>query len=223
MNALNPTRSVGSQIAEAMQVHNKGSKQYIREEVGRLLDLVGISQDRASQYPHEYSGGMRQRAMIAMALACRPDIVVADEPTTALDVMIQAQILELLRDLQSELNLSIIMVTHDLAMVAELCDEVVVMYGGWLVENANVDVIFNNPRHPYTQRLLAAFPDIENPGDKLASIPGHPPSLQNLPPGCRYQPRCHEAVDRCADEIPGLYEISPAHVVRCLRVESNEI
>jgi oligopeptide/dipeptide ABC transporter ATP-binding protein len=166
---------------------------------------------------------MRQRAMIAMALACRPDIVVADEPTTALDVMIQAQILELLRDLQSELNLSIIMVTHDLAMVAELCDEVVVMYGGWLVENANVDVIFNNPRHPYTQRLLAAFPDIENPGDELASIPGHPPSLQNLPPGCRYQPRCHEAVDRCAVEIPGLYEISPAHVVRCLRVESNEI
>jgi peptide/nickel transport system ATP-binding protein len=223
MNALNPTRSVGSQIAEAMQIHHQGSKPYIQKEVGRLLDLVGISQDRASQYPHEYSGGMRQRAMIAMALACRPDIVIADEPTTALDVMIQAQILELLQDLQSELNLSIIIVTHDLGVVAELCDDVVVMYGGWLVENASVDVIFNNPRHPYTQRLLAAFPDIENPGDELASIPGHPPSLQNPPPGCRYQTRCHEAVDRCAIEIPGLYEISPAHVVRCLRVESNEI
>jgi len=223
MNALNPTRTVGSQIKEAMQIHDWGSKLNIQEEVGRLLDLVGISPDRASQYPHEYSGGMRQRAMIAMAIACRPDIVIADEPTTALDVMIQAQILDLLQDLQRELNLSIIMVTHDLGMVAELCDDVVVMYGGWLVEHASVDVIFNNPRHPYTQRLLGAFPDIENPGDELASIPGAPPSLANLPKGCRYHPRCHKAVDRCAIETPNLYEISPGHVLRCLRVESDEI
>jgi peptide/nickel transport system permease protein len=223
MSALNPTRTVGSQIEEAMQIHDWGSKLNIQEEVGRLLDLVGISPDRASQYPHEYSGGMRQRAMIAMALACRPDIVIADEPTTALDVMIQAQILDLLQDLQRELNLSIIMVTHDLGMVAELCDEVVVMYGGWLIEHASVDVIFNNPRHPYTQRLLGAFPDIENPGDELASIPGAPPSLDNLPKGCRYHPRCHKAVDRCSIETPSLYEISSGHVLRCLRVESGEI
>ena len=223
MNALNPTRTVGSQIKEAMQIHDWGSKQNIQKEVGRLLDLVGISPDRASQYPHEYSGGMRQRAMIAMALACHPDIVIADEPTTALDVMIQAQILDLLQDLQRELNLSIIIVTHDLGMVAELCDDVVVMYGGWLVEHASADIIFNNPRHPYTQRLLDAFPDIENPGDKLASIPGAPPSLGDLPKGCRYHPRCHKAVDRCAIETPGLFEISPGHVLRCLRVESNEI
>jgi peptide/nickel transport system ATP-binding protein len=194
----------------------------IQKEVGRLLDLVGITPERNSQYPHEYSGGMRQRAMIAMALACRPEIVIADEPTTALDVMIQAQILDLLQDLQRELDVSVIVVTHDLGVVAELCDNVMVMYGGWLAEYGSADMLFNDPSHPYTQRLMKAFPDIDNPRAELASIPGHPPALNNLPPGCRYQPRCHKAIDRCATETPGLYQISPGHLVRCLRLEDND-
>jgi peptide/nickel transport system ATP-binding protein len=222
MNALNPTRTIGSQIAEAMRIHSLGSQMDIQNEVDRLLELVGITPERASQYPHEYSGGMRQRAMIAMALSCRPEIVIADEPTTALDVMIQAQILDLLQDLQRELDVSLIVVTHDLGVVAELCDNVMVMYGGWLAEYGSTDMLFNSPSHPYTQRLMKAFPDIDNPRAELASIPGHPPALNNLPPGCRYQPRCHKAISRCATEAPDLYQISPGHLVRCLRLEDND-
>lgn len=223
MNALNPTRTIGSQIGEAILIHNWAPKNQVKEEVAELLELVGIAPDRAGQYPHQYSGGMRQRAMIAMALACRPEIVIADEPTTALDVMIQAQILDLLQDLQKELDIAIIMVTHDLGVVAELCDDVLVMYGGRVAEYASSDTIFNNPRHPYTQRLLSAFPDIMEPGAELASIPGHPPPLNNLPPGCRFEPRCHQAIEVCARETPGNYEIGPGHMVGCLRVEANEI
>ncbi len=223
MNALNPTRTIGSQIAEAIILHDWAPRNQVDDEVAKLLDLVGISADRASQYPHQYSGGMRQRAMIAMALACRPEIVIADEPTTALDVMIQAQILDLLQELQKELDIAIIIVTHDLGVVAELCDDVLVMYGGRMAEYASSDIIFNNPRHPYTQRLLMAFPDINNPGADLASIPGHPPPLDDLPPGCRFEPRCHEAVERCAQEIPGNYSLTPGHLVGCLRVEAGDI
>lgn len=223
MNALNPTRTIGSQIGEAIILHDWAPRNQVDHEVAKLLDLVGISADRAGQYPHQYSGGMRQRAMIAMALACRPEIVIADEPTTALDVMIQAQILDLLQDLQRELDIAIIVVTHDLGVVAELCDDVLVMYGGRLAEYASIDIIFNNPRHPYTQRLLRAFPDIDNPGADLASIPGHPPPLDNLPPGCRFEPRCHEAIARCAEETPSNYPLAPSHLVGCLRVEAGEI
>jgi peptide/nickel transport system ATP-binding protein len=223
MNALNPTRTVGSQIAEAIILHDWAPRNQVDFEVAKLLELVGISAERAGQYPHQYSGGMRQRAMIAMALACRPEIVIADEPTTALDVMIQAQILDLLQELQKELDIAIIMVTHDLGVVAEICDDVLVMYGGRLAEYASSDIIFNNPRHPYTQRLLMAFPDINNPGADLASIPGHPPPLDNLPPGCRFEPRCHEAVERCAQEVPSNYPLAPGHLVGCLRVEAGEI
>jgi peptide/nickel transport system ATP-binding protein len=223
MNALNPTRTVGSQIAEAIILHDWAPRNQVDQEVAKLLELVGISAERAGQYPHQYSGGMRQRAMIAMALACRPEIVIADEPTTALDVMIQAQILDLLQELQKELDIAIIMVTHDLGVVAEICDDVLVMYGGRLAEYASSDIIFNNPRHPYTQRLLMAFPDINNPGADLASIPGHPPPLDNLPPGCRFEPRCHEAVERCAQEVPSNYPLAPGHLVGCLRVEAGEI
>jgi oligopeptide/dipeptide ABC transporter ATP-binding protein len=223
MNALNPTRTVGSQIAEAITLHDWAPKSEAKEEVGKLLDLVGIGSERASQYPHQYSGGMRQRAMIAMALSCRPEIVIADEPTTALDVMIQAQILDLLQDLQKELGIAIIMVTHDFGVVAEICDDVIVMYGGRIAEHASSDIIFNNPRHPYTQRLLSAFPDIDNPGVELASIPGHPPPLNNLPPGCRFEPRCYHAVEACARETSRNYELAPGHVIGCLRVEANEI
>lgn len=219
MNALNPVRTIGSQIAEALREHATVPKGEIRQEVLRLLDLVGVAHSRTDQYPHQYSGGMRQRAMIAMALACRPKIVLADEPTTALDVMIQAQMLDLLQDIQKELGLSIIMVTHDLGVVAELCDDVLVMYGGKLAEYASADIIYNRPLHPYTQRLLSAFPDIENPRAQLASIPGHPPALNALPPGCRFEPRCELADEGCTRTAPEPVEFGKGHYVSCFKVE----
>jgi peptide/nickel transport system ATP-binding protein len=218
MNALNPVRTVESQIVEALRLHTTVEHSRAAcERVGELLAMVGIPPQRGRQYPHQYSGGMRQRAVIAMALACNPRVLIADEPTTALDVMIQAQILELLEGLQANLNLSLIMVTHDLGMVAETCDDVLVMYGGMVAEYASSDAIFNNPRHPYTQRLMEAFPDVEEPGSTLASIPGNPPRLDDLPPGCRFEPRCQcqwrEAI--CAQQWPPLVEIEPGHCVAC--------
>jgi oligopeptide/dipeptide ABC transporter ATP-binding protein len=209
-------RTVGSQIEEVLLLHDTVPRSQARAEVARLLDLVGVSPSRASQYPHQYSGGMRQRAVIAMALACRPQIVIADEPTTALDVMVQAQILDLLQELQRELNLSIIMVTHDLGVVAELCDDVLVMYGGRMAEYADTDTIYNQAAHPYTRRLLLAFPDIDDPRARLASIPGHPPPLENLPPGCRFEPRCSSKVGQCGQETPLPVEVEPGHLVCCL-------
>lgn len=219
MNALNPVRTVGSQIEEVLMLHNTVPRGEAKDEVGRLLDLVGVSPSRANEYPHQYSGGMRQRAVIAMALACQPQVVIADEPTTALDVMVQAQILDLLQDLQRDLDLSIVMVTHDLGVVAELCDDVLVMYGGRMAEWADIDRIYNHAAHPYTQRLLFAFPDIDDPRATLASIPGHPPPLDNLPPGCRFEPRCTVAIDRCSREMPRAVEVAPGHFVSCLLAE----
>ncbi|MBC8332340.1 MAG: ABC transporter ATP-binding protein [Anaerolineae bacterium] len=224
MNALNPVRTVESQIIEAMQLHNVvNSKQDARKRAGGLLELVGITANRGKQYPHQFSGGMRQRAVIAMALACNPRILVADEPTTALDVMIQAQIIELLEELQRELNLSLVLVTHDLGVVAEMCDDVLVMYGGTVAEYASSDTIFNNPGHPYTQRLLKAFPDIAEPGSDLASIPGNPPRLDSLPPGCRFEPRCHVGNGEpiCLEALPPLVEIEPGHYVACHLVKGK--
>ena len=215
MNALNPVSRVGDQIAEAIMLHESVDKRMARAQVGELLEMVGITPEMASQYPHQYSGGMRQRAMIAMALACTPNILIADEPTTALDVMIQAQILDLLQNLQKELGLSIILVTHDLGVVAEICDDVLVMYGGKTAEYASVDVIYNESLHPYTQRLLEAFPDVENPASTLASIPGYPPPLDALPPGCRFEPRCHRKKDICAVESPPLLAVNSGHYVAC--------
>jgi peptide/nickel transport system ATP-binding protein len=217
MNALNPVRTVESQIVEAIRLHGVADPQTTRQRAGELLELVGIPARRGRQYPHQYSGGMRQRAVIAMALACTPSILIADEPTTALDVMIQAQILELLEQLREKLALSLIMVTHDLGMVAETCDDMLVMYGGTVAEYASSDAIFNNPQHPYTQRLLEAFPDVEEPGSTLASIPGNPPRLDDLPPGCRFEPRCEcqwrEAI--CTQQVPALVELEPGHYVAC--------
>jgi len=218
MNALNPVRTVQSQLVEALQLHHVvDSNKAARQRAGDLLELVGIAARRGKQYPHQYSGGMRQRAMIAMALACNPRILIADEPTTALDVMIQAQIIELLEGLQRELNLALIVVTHDLGLVAEMCDDVLVMYGGTLAEYADSDTIFNDPCHPYTQRLLQAFPDIAEPGSQLASIPGNPPRLDNLPPGCRFEPRCHVAQGAaiCAQHHPANIEFASGHRVAC--------
>jgi peptide/nickel transport system ATP-binding protein len=224
MNALNPVRTVGDQIAEAITAHIPTfPRDQIPARVTELLDLVGIAADHKDHFPHQYSGGMRQRAMIAMALACNPQVVIADEPTTALDVMIQAQILELLDSLRRKLGLAIIFVTHDLGVVAEMCDRVLVMYGGVTAEYAGVDVIYNEARHPYTQELLKAFPDLTKPKKKLASIPGYPPRLDALPGGCRFAPRCPAVFDRCRTEEPILHKIGAnGHIVSCHLVEASK-
>ncbi len=230
MNALNPVRTVGSQIAEPMARHRTLGNQltasiqhheHIRDRsvltrrVAELLDLVGINPNRQDQYPHQYSGGMRQRAMIAMALACLPQVIIADEPTTALDVMVQAQILELLNRLREQLGLAVILVTHDLGVVAEVCDNVLVMYGGVVAEYADVDTIYNSPQHPYTQELLKAFPDVTRPGTRLASIPGSPPRLDALPPGCRFAPRCPAVLEKCHSIAPTLHTLPGFHSASC--------
>jgi len=215
MNALNPVQTVGSQIAEVLRIHHTVPKNQIDAEVVKLLDYVGVAAAYKDRYPHQFSGGMRQRAMIAMALACRPKVLITDEPTTALDVMVQAQIMELLDRLKDEFNLGIIVVTHDLGVVAEYCDHVLVMYGGRMVEYGDSNQIFNKAVHPYTRRLLLAFPDIENPGAELASIPGHPPPLNNLPPGCRFEPRCGLGGERCKRETPVIYIVEPGHLCSC--------
>lgn len=223
MNALNPVRTVGDQIEEAILKHVPAmSRDQVTVRVTELLELVGITAHQRNAYPHQYSGGMRQRAMIAMALACNPDVIIADEPTTALDVMIQAQILELLDSLRKKLGLSVIFVTHDLGIVAELCDKVLVMYGGVTAEYADVDTIYNNPKHPYTQELLKAFPDLTKPKKKLTSIPGYPPRLDALPAGCRFAPRCPAAFDRCHKEQPALHNLGDkVHIASCHLVEGK--
>ena len=225
MNALNPVRTVGDQIAEAIIKHTPAMPRgLVDRRVVELLEIVGIAAEHRKHYPHQYSGGMRQRAMIAMALSCNPQVVIADEPTTALDVMIQAQILELLDNLRRVLGLAIIFVTHDLGVVAEMCDSVLVMYGGVTAEYASVDTIYNAPHHPYTQELLKAFPDLSKPERKLISIPGSPPKLDELPGGCRFAPRCPLAItvaaDRCATEMPKLHELNDGHIVSCHLMEN---
>ena len=220
MNALNPVHTVGRQIAEAIIQHNYiTDAKLVTDRVVELLELVGIGAERKDQYPHQYSGGMRQRAMIAMALACNPQVVIADEPTTALDVMIQAQILELLGQLREKLGLAILFVTHDLGVVAEMCDTVLVMYGGVTAEYADVNTVFNHPQHPYTQELLRAFPDLTKPTEKLVSIPGYPPRLNALPPGCRFAPRCPQVFDRCHVDLPDLHALNGRHFASCHLVE----
>jgi oligopeptide/dipeptide ABC transporter ATP-binding protein len=223
MNALNPVRTVGDQIAEAIKKHTPTmAHTAVDARVLELLELVGIAAEHKEHFPHQYSGGMRQRAMIAMALSCDPQVVVADEPTTALDVMIQAQILELLDSLRKKLGVAIIFVTHDLGVVAEMCDSVLVMYGGVTAEYADVDTIYNAPVHPYTQELLNSFPDLSQPDKKLTSIPGYPPRLDALPAGCRFAPRCPRAFDRCSVELPAIQELDDGyHLVSCHLVGRN--
>jgi oligopeptide/dipeptide ABC transporter ATP-binding protein len=223
MNALNPVRTIGEQIAEAIIKHMPTfPRDKLQARVIELLDFVGITADHKDHFAHQYSGGMRQRAMIAMALACDPQIIIADEPTTALDVMIQAQILELMDKLRKKLGLAIVFVTHDLGVVAEMCDRVLVMYGGVTAEYADVDVIYNEPRHPYTQELLKAFPDLTKPKKKLSSIPGYPPRLDALPAGCRFAPRCPVVFARCHTEQPSLHKLGDMHIVSCHLAEASK-
>jgi oligopeptide/dipeptide ABC transporter ATP-binding protein len=202
MNALNPVRRVGEQIAEPLEERLSMGTEDARKRAGELLELVGIPRARRMAYPHELSGGMRQRAMIAMALACDPAIVIGDEPTTALDVMVQAQILELLEDLRGRLGLSLILITHDLSVIAETCDRVLIMYAGRVAEEGSVEKVFRTPRHPYTQKLLGAFPNIHADRRSLEVIPGSPPDLRDPPPGCRFAPRCSFAMAVCTEVVP---------------------
>ena len=214
MNAFNPVKTVGSQIAEPMEMHGTASGKAARAQVRELLELVGISGDRASRYPHEFSGGMRQRAAIALALACQPKVLLADEPTTALDVMVQAQILELLVRLTRDLGLSMILVTHDLPVVAQVCDRAAVMYAGEIVEMGEMSTIYHEPRHPYTRMLFAATPDLLG-GDDVLSIPGNPPRLDRDIVGCPFAPRCDSAFSPCATTHPRRLETSPGHEALC--------
>jgi peptide/nickel transport system ATP-binding protein len=202
MNALNPVKRVGDQIAEPIEIRLGQPRAAARKRAAELLDLVGIPEKRASAYPHELSGGMRQRAMIAMALACDPALVIGDEPTTALDVMVQAQILALLERLRRELGLSLMLITHDLSVIAETCDRVMVMYAGRVAEEGPVRRLFTAPRHPYTAKLLSSFPNIHADRRTLDTIPGSPPDLRTPPPGCRFAPRCVQAMPVCSQEVP---------------------
>jgi oligopeptide/dipeptide ABC transporter ATP-binding protein len=202
MNALNPVQRVRDQIAEPIQERLGESEKASRKRAGDLLELVGIPRKRGRSYPHELSGGMRQRAMIAMALACDPAVVIGDEPTTALDVMVQAQILQLLEELRHKLGLSLVLITHDLSVIAETCDRVMIMYAGRVAEEGTVEEVFRRPRHPYTQKLLAAFPNIRADRRTLDTIAGSPPDLRNPPSGCRFTPRCPFAMPICSEVVP---------------------
>jgi len=220
MNALNPVYTVGDQIAEVIMLHEGLTKKEAYTRVYKLLALVGIDPRRAHSYPHELSGGMKQRVMIAMALALNPPLVIADEPTTALDVVVQAQIMNLLKRLQRELKISIILITHDLSLIAEIADKVAIMYAGKIVEFGTAEQIYYNPQHPYTQGLLSSIPRLRGELEKLEWIPGVPPDLIKPPPGCRFAPRCKFRFEKC-DSEPPVIEIEPGHYVACwLHVKS---
>jgi peptide/nickel transport system ATP-binding protein len=229
MNALNPVMRVGSQFVDMMQAHERISKRRALAEAGRLLELVGIDESRVRAYPHELSGGMRQRVIIAMALALRPELVILDEPTTALDVVVQREILQQVQDLQKELQFSVLFITHDLSLLLEFAHRIAIMYAGEIVETATAERLALNPRHPYTQGLLKSFPPLHGPLERLTGIPGSPPDLAEPPAGCRFHPRCphclpeHAALfARQTQERPLLREVATGHLVACHLVEEEE-
>jgi len=222
MNALNPVKKVGWQIAEPMAFHGVAEGKAALKRAGELLELVGIPARSASRYPHEFSGGMRQRASIAMALACEPKILLADEPTTALDVMVQAQILELLTSLSDQLGLAVLLVTHDLPVVAQVCNRAAVMYAGEIAETGPMEELYHNPRHPYTRMLFAATPDLYGEG-AVASIPGAPPRLDAEITGCAFRPRCDIPIDRCETDHPALLQIGIDHRAACHRATERAV
>ena len=218
MTSLNPVLTIGRQITETLRTHFGMEQEIANQRAIELLDQVGIPdpKSRLNNYPHQFSGGMRQRVMLAMALACVPSILIADEPTTALDVTIQAQIMELVQQIKQQLNMAIIWITHDLGVVAGLADRVIVMYAGFIVEEASVDELYASPMHPYTQALLKALPRVDRRrGDRLLSIPGAPPSLLVEPKGCPFAPRCSFTMERCKSEKPALLMVSPGHKSAC--------
>jgi peptide/nickel transport system ATP-binding protein len=217
MTSLNPLFTIGDQLVEAIRIHKKWSKQKARERAIEMMKHVGLprAEELMNEYPHQLSGGMRQRVMIAMAMVCEPKLLIADEPTTALDVTIQAQILQLMKKLNEESNTAVIMITHDLGVVAEICDRVVVMYSGKVVEEGDVKTIFKNPQHPYTKGLIQSVPDMRFKQQRLYSIPGNVPKPGSIKNGCRFAPRCKQAFDRCFEENPELYTTESGHRTRC--------
>lgn len=217
MNALNPLFKVRDQISEAILTHETGvGKKQAHERTGRMLQLVGIQAKRGEDYPHEFSGGMRQRALIAMALACNPEFIIADEPGTALDVIVQAQVIKLMSELKEKLRLSMILITHDLSIISELCEKTAIMYAGKIVEKGDVASIYEQPLHPYTQGLLNAFPSIKEAKRRMASIHGTPPDLLQPPSGCRFHPRCSKAMEICKEQEPITTQVAKRdHYVAC--------
>ncbi len=217
MTSLNPVYTIGNQLTEAIRLHTKRSRREAKDRALEMLKLVGVNEPekRLRQYPYQLSGGMRQRAMIAMALVCEPDILIADEPTTALDVTIQAQILELMMELKEKMGMSIIMITHDLGVIAEMCDEIIVMYAGRVCERGTADEIFYNPRHEYTKGLLRSIPKITQKNEKLIPIAGSPVDLLNLPRGCAFASRCDKAMKICLEQQPEEIDINPYHKASC--------
>jgi oligopeptide/dipeptide ABC transporter ATP-binding protein len=222
MNALNPVVRVGDQVAEPILLHEAGvTRRQAWKRAGELFEMVGISRDRRKEYPHQFSGGMRQRVMIAMALANRPRLVIGDEPTTALDVMVQAQILELLERLRRELGLALILITHDLSVVAETCDRAIVMYAGQVAETGSVQVLHDRPLHPYSARLMGSVPDMLGERKLPLGIPGQPPSLSSPPSGCRFHPRCDHAMEVCTKQYPDERSFGQLHRVACHAVDDS--
>ena len=222
MSALNPVQTVVEQIAEAIRFHNTVSRAEATSRAIKMLEKVGITPDRANEYPHQFSGGMKQRVVIAIALACNPELLLADEPTTALDVTIQAQVLDLIRELRKEQDTSLLLITHDLGVVGEICDSVAVIYAGQIVEYGTVEQVYDNPKHPYTQGLFASLPDLNKTVDRLTPIYGMPPNPADLPEGCMFHPRCPYATPECSKARIELREEEPGHTYRCLKANVKE-
>ena len=215
MTSLNPIMPVDEQVAEMISLHSNVSSEEALKQALAMLETVGIQPERASEYPHQFSGGMKQRVVIAIALACNPALLIADEPTTALDVTIQAQVLELMKALKKKFNTAMIMITHDLGIVAETCDRVAIMYAGRIVEEATTELLYETPRHPYTKGLFASIPDVEEERESLAVIPGLPPDPTDMPPGCPFHPRCEMAIERCKTEEPKPTVLENGHMIAC--------
>lgn len=215
MTSLNPVIPVNKQIAEMISLHQNVNDEEALEKAGDMLEIVGMMRERGVEYPHQFSGGMKQRVVIAIALACNPMLLIADEPTTALDVTIQAQVLKLMRELKSKFNTSMIMITHDLGIVAEMCDKVAIMYAGRIVEYSTTERLFNNHKHPYTEGLFDSIPDIEEESERLKVIQGLMPDPTNLPSGCCFHPRCKYALESCSKDKPPMVEVEPGHFVAC--------
>jgi len=217
MTSLNPVMKVGDQIMEVIMLHESLPATEATVKAQKMLELVGIPANRYEEYPHQFSGGMRQRVVIAIALACNPTLLIADEPTTALDVTIQAQVLDLIRNLKREFNTSMLLITHDLGVVNEVCDRVAVMYAGSIMERGSVRAVFDSPGHPYTLGLFGSLPDLDTDTERLSPIPGMMPDPSNLPPGCPFAPRCSFCEERCSERHPPMVEIGPGHMAACFR------
>ena len=222
MTSLNPVLTVGDQIAEVVLLHNKMSKKQAMARAMEMLEMVGIPGARCSEYPHQFSGGMKQRVVIAIALACNPRILIADEPTTALDVTIQAQVLSMMNDLKIKFNTALVMITHDLGVVAKMCDDVAIVYAGRIVESGTLEDVFNHTMHPYTEGLFNSLPNIDNREAELKPIPGLMPDPTHLPKGCAFAPRCRYATEACKEKMPEVRHVSDTHTVCCSRYDEPD-